>query len=228
MEYIFEIVSKRDDLVIDTSTCLESCLGEFRNRGFDFAGYYISVLKNGNCKMYKIASEDDLLAFQTAFDRNVWKDQNAGLKIQYDPLEETDGFHVKNTNEATNRKMSCEGLTLGELKLTSAREGTGKSIANAVDPSHYKAYLCGHDIPELQWLEAKQYQKPWRDDPNAFIASVLLQSDKYTSRLGGKDDEVQEIMKSVWYLKFLAAFIANGKKPIRIKDIDRLIANAAR
>jgi hypothetical protein len=133
-------------------------------------------------------------------------------------LSETDGFHVK----SPDKPLSGAGMTLGELKVKAVGRNTGRSISQAVDPAHYQSYLSGEGIPELQWLEAKQYQRPWRD-PDAFIAAVLLQADKYLSRLGGKDEEVQEILKGIWYLKFVAAFIANGKKPIRVKDIPALL-----
>jgi hypothetical protein len=93
-----------------------------------------------------------------------------------------------------------------------------------INPSHYQGYFGGIDdiMPELQWLEAKQYQGQWKD-PALFKAAVLLQADKYQSRLGGKDEEAQEILKSVWYLRFYAAYVKNGNKPIRVIDIPSLL-----
>jgi hypothetical protein len=42
-------------------------------------------------------------------------------------------------------------------------------------------------------------------------------------RNGGKDSELQETLKALWYMKFLAAFIKNGNKPIYVKDIDTIL-----
>ena len=36
--------------------------------------------------------------------------------------------------------------------------------------------------------------------------------------------ELQEMKKAIWYLKFLAAYVANGNKPIFVKDIEKLLA----
>jgi hypothetical protein len=226
MEYIFEIIDKKTGTSADVSTRIESCLGEF-NKRFSFADHYITVKKEGDVYPLKIESEadllvfqDDLLAFQTAFERRIWKDKQEHV-LDSLVLAETDGFHVK----GSDKPIPGAGMTLGELKVKAVGRNTGRSISQAVDPAHYQGYLSGEGIPELQWLEAKQYQRPWRD-PDAFIAAVLLQADKYLSRLGGKDEEVQEILKGIWYLKFVAAFIANGKKPIRVKDIDKLLSIA--
>jgi hypothetical protein len=100
----------------------------------------------------------------------------------------------------------------------------GNSKIDHINPSHYQAYFGGMDLEELQWLEAKQYQNHWRN-PENFKAAVLLQADKYLSRLGGKDEDSQEILKGVWYLKFLAAYIKNGNQPIRVKDIDKILGS---
>ena len=50
-----------------------------------------------------------------------------------------------------------------------------------------------------------------------------MQVKKYQDRLGKKDDEVQELKKSLWYLGFWIAYKINGNKPIRVKDIPRLL-----
>lgn len=89
-----------------------------------------------------------------------------------------------------------------------------------INPSHYQSFFGIEE--ELQWVEAIQYTKQYRK-PEIFKAAVELQARKYLDRLGGKDEEPQEIKKSIWYLKFLAAYIANGNKPIRVKDIDSIL-----
>jgi hypothetical protein len=94
---------------------------------------------------------------------------------------------------------------------------------DAINPSHYKTYFGGSDIPDLQWLEAMQYTGKFKD-PQNFKAAVEMQVRKYLDRLGGKDAEVQELKKAIWYLKFYTAYIAAGEKPIRIKDIDTILS----
>ena len=94
---------------------------------------------------------------------------------------------------------------------------------DAINPTHYASYFGDNEvIKNMQWLEAIQYLKQYRN-PDIFKAAVELQARKYIDRLGGKDNEVQEIKKSIWYLKFLAAYIANGNKPIRVADIQKLL-----
>lgn len=96
-----------------------------------------------------------------------------------------------------------------------------KTIKEHVDPKHYQGYI-ELENETLQWLEAMQYLPNLRD-PACFKAAVELQARKYLDRLGGKDFEVQELLKGIWYLRFLAAYVANGNKPIRVKDIDKLL-----
>lgn len=95
----------------------------------------------------------------------------------------------------------------------------------SVNPKHYQGYFT---IPEtefdLQWLESVQYKGIYKD-PEVFKAGVLLQADKYLSRLGRKDEEVQEVMKGIWYLKFYAAYVKNGNKPIRVVDIEKILGD---
>ena len=93
---------------------------------------------------------------------------------------------------------------------------------DAINPSHYKNYM-GHDL-QLQWLEAMQYL-PHFQDPDWFKAAVEMQIRKYLDRCGGKDNELQELKKALWYLEFLTAYVANGNKPIRVDRV-REILNA--
>lgn len=103
-----------------------------------------------------------------------------------------------------------------------------RKVDKAVNPSHYQSFWGGvwdmeHD--ELQWLEAKQYENNFRD-PEKFKAALDLQIEKYLDRSGKKDNDVQELMKAVWYIKFKAAYIAYGNKPIRVKAIDDILKRA--
>jgi hypothetical protein len=95
------------------------------------------------------------------------------------------------------------------------------STLDPVNPPHYQSYLRTENDC-LQWLETMQYLSRYKDQ-NVFKGAIELQARKYLDRLGGKDEESQEIMKAVWYLKFLAAYIKNGG-PIRVADIDTILA----
>ena len=86
-----------------------------------------------------------------------------------------------------------------------------------INPNHYQGFIM-----ELQWLEAMQYLPHFRN-PENFKAAVELQVRKYLDRCGGKDSEEQELRKSLWYLKFLTAYVAAGNIPIRVKDIEYLL-----
>jgi hypothetical protein len=94
---------------------------------------------------------------------------------------------------------------------------------DAINPDHYKNYMEVTDGDEilatLEWLEAQQFKPFWRANPQAFAQAVLMQADKYLSRLGKKDDEAQEMLKAFWYTRFAAAFAKVGYKPIWIRDI---------
>lgn len=98
---------------------------------------------------------------------------------------------------------------------------------DAINPSHYQALF---DVPysgEYQWLEHLQYHKHYRDNPEGFKLAVEMQVRKYLDRCGNKDAEGQELMKALWYLKFLTAFVKNGNKPIFVKDIETILAQSA-
>lgn len=85
----------------------------------------------------------------------------------------------------------------------------------------------GNHTDTLQWLEHTQYKPYFRDNPKAFVQAVLVQSDKYLSRLGLKDEETQEMEKALWYLKFATAFMKNGCNPIRVDDVDKILSGGA-
>jgi len=93
-------------------------------------------------------------------------------------------------------------------------------LKDHINPSHYQGYIVTEN-ETLQWLEAMQYLPRYRN-PESFIAAVELQGRKYFDRNGGKDDELQELQKGLWYFKFLVAYLKNGA-PIRVKDIDGIL-----
>jgi hypothetical protein len=94
---------------------------------------------------------------------------------------------------------------------------------DAINPSHHQGTIVIDGVVELQWLEHLQYHSRYRNHPERFKGAVELQIRKYMDRNGGKDSELQETLKALWYMKFLAAFIKNGNKPIYVKDIDTIL-----
>ena len=112
-------------------------------------------------------------------------------------------------------------LDFGEAAPISLDElNTGKlvrPIKDHINPDYYQGYVM-----DLQWLETMQYLPHFRD-PDCFLAAVELQVRKYMDRTGGKNEELQETKKAIWYLKFMAAYMANGRKPIRVVDIKTLL-----
>jgi len=92
---------------------------------------------------------------------------------------------------------------------------------DAINPKHYQGYVSTPEVT-LQWLETMQYLPHFRD-PTCFLAAVELQVRKYLDRSGGKDEEIQETEKALWYLKFMTAYMVNGYKPIRVADIEKIL-----
>ena len=92
-----------------------------------------------------------------------------------------------------------------------------------INPRHYQECFSIPELVGFQWIEHIQYHHRFRD-PEKFKTALELQARKYLDRLGGKDEDSQEIMKAVWYLKYLAAYIRNGNKPIRVEDVDKILS----
>ena len=105
----------------------------------------------------------------------------------------------------------------GKKVLTMAKDCVSKDIeenfevVDHISPKHYKNYCNG-----MEWVETQQYTS------KDFQAAILMQIDKYLSRLGGKDEELQELRKAKWYLDFLVAWKTEGK-PIRVKDVEKIL-----
>jgi len=89
------------------------------------------------------------------------------------------------------------------------------STKDAIDPSHYKEMY-----PGLQWMHTQWFKSGDTADRIAmllginlsdnerfivqrevYIAKNVMQSDKYTARLGKKNAVLEELRKSQWYLK---------------------------
>lgn len=163
---------------------------------------FISVYVEDNIETsiaYWMTDEGALEMHRMMLERRIWQKQPE--KVPHDFLKEEDGFKVM-------------------------KQG-GDAIASAVNPSHHKGFMVGTlggmEI-DLQWLEGQQLL-PKYQDPDKFIAAVELQVRKYLDRNGKKDAELQEFMKAKWYLDFIIAYIKNGKKPIMVADIPKLLAS---
>ena len=139
------------------------------------------------------------------------------IKEWEDATENSPVKKIENPNLATDKEI--EQVINEENEKDSS---INKDKQDMINPSHYKSYM-GHDL-QLQWLEAMQYL-PHFQDPDRFKAAVEMQIRKYLDRCGGKDNELQELKKALWYLEFLTAYVANGNKPIRVDRV-REILNA--
>lgn len=92
-------------------------------------------------------------------------------------------------------------------------------MSDAINPKHYQGVLV---IPKdrikehtdeagnitLQYIEVMEYIMT----PEEFKGHLKGQAWKYMLRLGEKDDEVQELGKSRWYVDYLRNFFARNKK----------------
>jgi hypothetical protein len=130
-----------------------------------------------------------------------------------------DNHFVKKCEEYTKKHDTAELPT--ENKVINSLDMDKPAKRDHVNPAHYQGYLRTENDC-LQWLETMQYLSRYKD-PKVFKGAVELQARKYLDRLGGKDEESQEIMKAVWYLRFLAAYVKNGG-PIRVADIDSILS----
>jgi hypothetical protein len=95
---------------------------------------------------------------------------------------------------------------------------TLRDVPTPVKGDHYQNY-----IEELQWIDAMSRIPKYRD-PALFKAAVELQVRKYLDRLGRKDEELQELLKALWYMKYLCAYVKAGNVPIKGKDVDDILS----
>ena len=91
-------------------------------------------------------------------------------------------------------------------------------VPEPVKGHHYQNY-----IEELQWIDAMS-RIPSLRAPERFKAAVELQIRKYLDRNGRKDEELQELLKGLWYMKYLCAYIKNGNQPIKGCDVDAILS----
>ena len=174
---------------------------------------YIEVTNNlNNKKANVISSQDDIDAWLETIQREfTWSD--AEKKKEWDIHEGTVREGQPTSMEKPAVGYTMVGATAGYSKVQTVSNELPKDHIN---PSHYQGY-----IQDMQWLEAMQYLPHFRN-PKHFEAAVELQIRKYLDRSGGKDCEIQENKKCLWYMKFLVAYMVAGK-PIRVKDIPSIL-----
>jgi len=160
-------------------------------------GRYIVAFDPIGNESHVLRTPDDLLGFITAIERvEAWK-PNIKEKTAHEPHLV---FHCASSNVINTEPV----------------DPSSTYQKDAINPSHYQGFVM-----DLQWLETMQYVYESRGID--LCAALELQVRKYLDRLGKKDDELQELKKSLWYLKFLIAFKINNCKPIRVRDIDKII-----
>lgn len=92
-------------------------------------------------------------------------------------------------------------------------------MSDAINPKHYQGVLVipkdrivDHIDPDgnitLQYIEVMEYMMTEEE----FRGHLKGQAWKYMLRLGSKDDEVQELDKSSWYVTYLRNFFSRKKK----------------
>jgi len=110
--------------------------------------------------------------------------------------------------QARNFQWADADVRLGDIRV----DLDVPRIQVAVDPKHYKSF-----IKDMQWIETQQYRS--RD----FFAGIKMLLEKYLDRCGKKDDTLQELLKTKWYLDFLIAYLINGE-PIKVENVETIIA----
>jgi len=197
------------------------------------------VFNNVTNKLEAILDNGDKwLGWRTRLERDyAWKprmekseDPALPLKAKHQFVDDY-GFHEKTDgidemNKLISKITFDESVILNNgdtLEIDTTADGEILRVHAAVDPAHYQAFFKD-ETKELQWLETMCRVKRYRENPDVFIGAVELMVRKYLDRNGGKDEEIQEVLKGLWYHKFMAAYIKNGKVPILVKDVDAILA----
>lgn len=164
-------------------------------------GCYVKIFDEFGELSWILDSEDDLISFRECVARAA-----------------TWGHTIVNGNPVTEAQKDMMEKSMHSSEYYRSKLKLPPRDKDHINPSHYQEYM-----PNMQWLEAMQHLPRFKDNPEAFKGAVELQIRKYLDRNGGKDEELQELLKSRWYLTFLIAFIKNGEKPIRIEAIDKIL-----
>lgn len=84
--------------------------------------------------------------------------------------------------------------------------------------SHYQGYFVNKEAGlDLQWIEAIRCTGRFKD-PYVFEACLELLVRNYLDRLGKKDDKLQELKKSRWYLDYWISVVESQQQLQEAKD----------
>lgn len=213
MNYTYElyIEDKREDITTRFEGVL-NILEKKKDKKFLIKIYDNLLTFNNEIPVLTLENEDQILGWQTKLERQIWMDKED--KIPYNALEETDGFHLVEKPQTHHLVVDQSAR---DIKILVEKPVDNK-IEKAINPKHYKSYFEG----DMQWIDAMSRLTRF-SDPKIFKAAIELQIRKYLDRCGGKDEELQELQKAMWYMKYLIAYIKNGNRPIFVADIDKIL-----
>jgi hypothetical protein len=185
--------------------------------------YTYTTFKNTNDDVGPISTRIDVT---TNLDEITVKNvtDNYFVEIWSNPENRVINF-MRNEDDLLAWRTACERahtwkakkpeMTLSDVIQTALKE---ESLHTPVSPKHYKDFVEG-----FQWIETMSRIPRYRDNPEAFKGAVEFQVRKYLDRNGRKDEELQELEKALWYLRFYVAYVKNGSKPLKISDIDSVL-----
>jgi hypothetical protein len=175
--------------------------------------------------VYTIENESDMEDWRLGQERATsWKPE---MKEDVAPLDLPGKSTLEETVQmihekaAEKRALVNERITAGpkmppfETFMENARL---KEIKDHINPAHYQDF-----VDDYQWIEVME--KIYADRPEAMNGFLEITSRKYMDRLGGKDPELQEMKKSLWYKKLLVARQIRGNEYVEVKDVDNILKN---
>lgn len=189
------------------------------------------------CKCFRPGDEKPYLStvYMSCDFEAVFRDGNVlmlfteeGILITaFDNLDQFESWRVSaERNAAWGPKNGSCVAHVDNLALTCSEEPTKSTTTlmphgkDFVSPSHYKDYIA-----QMQWLDAMS-QIPTLRAPVKFKAAVEMQVRKYLDRNGSKDEELQELKKSRFYLCYLVAYIENNCQMIRAEDVHKMLTGS--
>lgn len=162
---------------------------------------YINVVDNVTNKGSQIMNPDELEMWHDKLARDgTWRPHKT-----WDPLDTEETDIVKIANPEDLKRDLTKAYGAGNVKL--------KMPGDAVDPGHYKNYIA-----DLQWVDAMS-EIPTLRKPERFIAALEMQIRKYLDRREQKDDDVQEVGKTLAYMAYLYVYMRDGSA--RMEDIQK-------
>jgi hypothetical protein len=227
MEYIYYTHRVSDGKRIDVSTRFE----DVSNNYCEPSEYYVDIHSNtpreGPSFIQRLSTLEDWQEWQNVLERNTaWKPSKVlgknplQVEQQENPFDQIDELPEKNNlyfveDDGYHKLTDSEG----DSRILTEMLETKQSLKNAIDPDHYQGF-----IETLQWIEAEFRKPQFRNNPEAVKGALIFQVDKYLGRNGRKDEELQEIEKALWYLKFLVAYIKIGCKPIYVAQVEDILS----